>query len=370
MPELGDLKIRISIRKDLAEMAVLYVGSYTQGIDGALTGSEGIYAFHLNEGTGVVSLLQTVKNVTNPSFLAYHNGHLYACEELPDKAMVVAYKRNSNGTIEELNRKEARGAAACHISVHPFKSLAIVSNYVSGNILSFSLREDGGIGALCDDRQHTGHGTDAVRQEQQHTHSATVEPCGRYAAVADLGQDRVFLYDFDAEGRFRLCGNPIVVPDGEGPRHIAFSSDSAHAYLVTEMGNHVLHYTCRNMEWELVQTLPILPEDFERTPLVLAADIHVSPDEKFVYASNRGWNGITAYHRNADGQLSLCGRYQCGGEWPRNFCISPDGAWIVVANQNSGTMTLLPRNCETGELRASVREVQVPQAVCVLWTEN
>ena len=68
MPELGDLKIRISIRKDLAEMAVLYVGSYTQGIDGALTGSEGIYAFHLNEGTGVVSLLQTVKNVTNPSF--------------------------------------------------------------------------------------------------------------------------------------------------------------------------------------------------------------------------------------------------------------------------------------------------------------
>ena len=63
---------------------------------------------------------------------------------------------------------------------------------MSGNILSFSLREDGGIGALCDDRQHTGHGTDAVRQEQQHTHSATVEPCGRYAAVADLGQDRVF----------------------------------------------------------------------------------------------------------------------------------------------------------------------------------
>lgn len=364
-------------------MAVLYVGSYTQSIDGVSTGSQGMYVLDVNTDQGTYHVRQTVERTPNPSFLTICDDILYACGEMQQQALVSAYRCLGDGRLEWLNTMEGPGIASCHVAAHPMKPLLFVTNYFSGNVLSYMLKPDGRVGKLVGNCQHFGQSSNPIRQERAHTHSVALPSDGAYVAVADLGLDCVFLYEAEEAGQLSPIGEPICVPSGEGPRHMAFSSDGAHVYLVTEMGNHLFHFSCRSNAigkdnnrwrkapvWKLEQQLDILPKGFPKGSDILAADVHISPDGRFVYVSSRGFDGLVAYQIGSEGMLELVGRYACGGKGPRNFCISPDGRWVAAANQYSGTLAFLPRNRKTGTLDALAFQVEVPQAVCVLWTEK
>lgn len=340
-------------------MATLYVGTYTTGTD-----SRGIYMFEI-DADGKATLRGTAGETPNPSFLALAGGCLYAASEQADRARVDAYRVAEDGALTWLNCREAPGAATCHVSVNPAAPLLFAANYGSGSALCFGLEKDGAVGALLDEKRHCGHGTDPVRQEAPHVHSMTPSPDGAYVLGADLGLDRLFPYLPQVDGTLRPLPERTV-PGGQGPRHVVFSADGAFVYLATEMGNRVFAYRCGPKgPQECLGDWPILPPGF--TGQSIAADIHLSPDGRFLYASSRGWDGVAAFSVGADGALAPCGHFPSGGKGPRSFCLSPDGRWLVTANQQSGNLAFLPRDRQTGALGAARQQLSVPQAVCVLW---
>lgn len=345
-------------------MDYLYVGTYT-----ANSGSKGIYLFGVEAGTGAATLRGTWSETPNPSFLALAGGCLYAASEQPDRARVDAYRVAAGGALCWLNAREAPGAATCHVAVSPSAPLLFAANYSSGSVLCFSLAADGRIGPLRDERRHTGRGPDPVRQEGPHAHSVTPAPDGGFVLAADLGLDRLLPYRPDARGRLRPAGPPTAVPGGQGPRHTAFSADGRRCYLVTELGNRVYAYRAGpDGLTDCLGDWPILPEAFSGQSI--AAGIQLSPDGRFLYASSRGWDGIAAFAVRRDGALTPCGHFPAGGRGPRCFCLSPDGRWLAVANQQSDAVALLPRDIGTGKLGAPVSRLSVPQAVCVLWKQG
>lgn len=97
------------------------------------------------------------------------------------------------------------------------------------------------------------------------------------------------------------------------------------------------------------------------------ADIHISSDGQFVYASNRGHNSIAVLKVNeADGSLKLLGNKGCGGEGPRNFSLSPDENFMLVANQRTNNIVTLKRDPSTGMLKY-VSQVEAPTPVCIIF---
>jgi len=114
-----------------------------------------------------------------------------------------------------------------------------------------------------------------------------------------------------------------------------------------------------------VHKVSTLAEDFEGESF--CADIHVSPDGKFVYGSNRGENTIVIFNRDQHtGQLTLVGRESVHGEWPRNFTIDPTGKFLLVANQNSNNISVFKRDQELGTLSFK-SEQKLAKPVCLLF---
>ena len=100
-----------------------------------------------------------------------------------------------------------------------------------------------------------------------------------------------------------------------------------------------------------------------------SADIHISADGKFLYASNRGEvNNIAIYNiNNKNGRLTLIGHQSTLGKAPRNFSIDPSGKFLLAENQNSDEIVIFRRNEKTGLLTDSGNRVQVGKPVCIKW---
>ncbi len=117
--------------------------------------------------------------------------------------------------------------------------------------------------------------------------------------------------------------------------------------------------------YEILNTISTLPIDF--VDKNTCADIHVSSDGKFLYASNRGHNSIAIFNiDDENGELSIIGFESTMGDGPRNFTLSLDGKFLLVANQNTNNIVSFKRNIENGEL-VFVSEVNAPKPVCLLF---
>jgi 6-phosphogluconolactonase len=90
------------------------------------------------------------------------------------------------------------------------------------------------------------------------------------------------------------------------------------------------------------------------------ANIHISPDHQFLYCTTRTNNTIAAYRILADGNLDRIGVYNCGGAWPRNFTIAPDGTYILVACQHDNHIAVLPRDIVSGTVGARIATIPFP----------
>lgn len=344
----------------------LFVGTYTDE-----SGSEGIYNFALDEKTGLPEKRQSFGRCSNPSFLVTRGDRLYAVNELPDKGLVTACAVGQDGALQYINELATPGNGMCHLSIHPGGQLAFAANFGSGDVVACGIGEDGALIEVLDHVVHNGSGPVPRWQEQPHLHSTTPSADGRYLVAADLGSDRLTVYEPDGKtGKLRLnekCTGVQVAP-GSGPRHFAFHPGGRYAYLVNEISNalDVFAYEAADGVLVLKDTLPLLPEGF--AGYSHAADIHLSPDAAFVYASNRGCDGITVFRIEQEGAaLRRAGFYPTGGKEPRNFCISPDGALLIAANQNSNNVVAFARDAQSGALGQKCWELDVPKPVCVVW---
>jgi 6-phosphogluconolactonase len=219
--------------------------------------------------------------------------------------------------------------------------------------------------------QHQGQGVNQQRQQSPHVHATVFSPDNKYLFVPDLGIDQIVTYSFNhKEGTLSPKKKHVKVADGSGPRHLEFHPSGKWAYLVQELSGTVTVFSYDKGSLIEQQVISLLPADF--TGAATSADIHISPNGRFLYASNRNpTNSIAIFSINpADGKLALVGQQSTMGKTPRNFSFDPTGKLLLVANQDSNDIVIFSVNQETGLLTDTGKRIDVPNPVCIKWIKD
>lgn len=355
------LMLMVLAQWTVAQNPYLLVGTYTA------KGSEGIYVFRFNQKTGELTPVSVGVDVKNPSFLALapSGNHLYSVDEV-DNGGVTAWGFDAEtGTLTKMNSQSAGGKWPCHMETDATGKWLIAGNYGSGNLRVFPVLPDGSLGEPVQTIQHEGSGPNTSRQESPHVHSVNFSPDQKQVLVPDLGIDKVMAYDFDAAtGRLTPSAQPFqATPPGSGPRHLAYHPNGKFVYTILELTSQVAVYGYENGTLTERQVISTLPADF--TEKNTCADIHLSPDGKFLYGSNRGHNSLAIYSVNSQtGELTFVS-HQPVGKTPRNFSLDPGGKFLLVANQDSDNILIFRRNVRKGTLTPTPFEAKVSMPVCL-----
>ena len=339
-----------------------YVGTYTDGA------SEGIYKYALHSDGSISPIGLAVKS-ENPSFLAMSadRDFLIAINEVKNKDDVGSVESYliSNDTLKLLKRRSSGGAHPCFVAVNASGDV-LTANYTGGNVGFLQLGPEGQLSELLDVQQHEGQGT-TERQTAPHAHSAWFNPVDGGIIAVDLGTNELWFSTLDAESKKLIpaAEQKLAMGPGDGPRHLTFHPNGKWIYVVNELSSSVTRLD-RNADgiYSMGPSASTLPAGY--TEPNTCADIRISSDGQFVYASNRGHNSIAVFKVNEDGSLKLLGNKGCGGEGPRNFALSPDENYILVANQHTNNIVTLKRNMTTGLLKY-VSQIEAPTPVCIIF---
>ncbi|HEX8282943.1 MAG TPA: lactonase family protein [Pyrinomonadaceae bacterium] len=349
---------------------LVYVGTYTSGA------SEGIYLYRLDLRDGSLKHAGTTSGVVNPSYLTLDKGRrfLYAVNEVEDfggakSGAVSAFAvEPKTGALRLLNQRASKGGAPCYVTLDASGRFLLVANYSGGNVAALPVNEDGSLGEAVDVERGAGRGPNRERQEAPHAHSVLLDGANRFAYVCDLGTDKVMVYRFDARnGALSQNAPPSVsMKPGAGPRHLAFHPKGRFVYVLNELDSTVtaLAHDAARGTLRASQTVSLLPAGF--TGANTGADIHLTPDGRFLYCSNRGDDSIAGFVVNSHtGGLRLVGHTPAGGQTPRNFVIDPSGRYLLVANQKSDNIVSFRIDPTTGALRPTGQTARVPSPVCL-----
>lgn len=350
---------------------IWYVGTYSEA------GSKGIYVLEFDRSFMSFEEIQTVHDKKNPTFLTLHPSKqfLYAAyregENPEDKnGTIISYRIDSRtGELGKINEVSSAGASPCHISVDPTGEVVFVSNYQGGNLASYKVREDGGLHPATSFIQHEGSGHLADRQAAPHMHSMIPSLDGNFVYASDLGIDKIMTYKVERNtGNLSPASRAFVRSEpGAGPRHLTLHRNIPFAYSVEELSNTVAIYEVNPRSGRLkpkgrVDMLSTNVQSDKNS----AADIHVSADGRWLYASNRGQDNLAIYKINTStGMLQPVGHEPSGGAHPRNFKVDALGDFIYVANMESDNVVVFNHQPLTGKITPSGTSIQIPRAVCV-----
>lgn len=361
--------------------AQFYVGTYTEPIlfgTGELFQGKGkgIYRLSLDLETGILAFEGDPTPSMNPSFvcLTSDNRFLYAVNELKvyegePTGAVSAFRVEKDGALTFLNARPTGGTDPCHVIVDAANAHVYVSNFMSGSVSVFPLEADGSLGEASDFHQYEGSSVNVSRQKGPHAHSLTFSPDQRFAFVPDLGTDKVMAYRTDfAGGKLLPAAEPFVkVFGGSGPRYSEFHPNGRFYYLINEIASSIslFLYDPQEGTFTLKQTVDTIPETVKKATGNICADLHITPDGRFLYGSNRGHNSLTAYSIDQQtGELIELGNIPCGGRTPRNFCIESTGRYLLCGLQDSDNITVFSICPETGKL-TMVFDLPAPSPVCI-----
>ena len=348
----------------------VYIGTDT----GPKTGSKGIYLADFNPESGQLTAPQLAAEYRNPGFLARHPTHaVLLAIGAPNTPFadggdsVAAFAIAADHSLKFLGEASTGGKGACHLAVAPDGRTVAVANYGDGHISTIRLDDHGVPGKLVSVIVNQGAGPNPSRQKGPHAHGVYFDKLGTRLFVPDLGVDQVRVYPCDPASSALGGALPsLVTAPGAGPRHLAFSADGKNAYVINELDNTLLAATCEAGAFTAIGTVPTLPKDF--TAANTTAEVEVSPDDRFVYASNRGHDSIAVFCRNEpSGALTFLQYAPCGGKTPRHFKIAPGGKWLLCAHMESHTISVLPLDPESGTLATPVCTVSSPNPICILF---
>ncbi|HMU46987.1 MAG TPA: lactonase family protein [Chitinophagaceae bacterium] len=353
-----------------AQEYYLLVGTYNS------PKSEGVYVYRFNSTNGNATEISHVKT-SNPSFLAISPDEklVYAVHEDADNngkgGEVASFSFDkSKGMLTFINKQSSGGDHPCYVAVDKTGKWVFAGNYTSGSLSMLKANKDGHLDPASTVIQHEGYSVNSERQNSPHVHCTVLSPDNKYLYVADLGIDKIMTYAFNAK-KGTLSNSRagyIMTEPGSGPRHIAIHPNGRFVYLIEELtGSIVAYKDFGNADLQELQTISALPPAYDGP--VGSADIHVSPDGKFVYASNRGEsNTIGIFKVNKEtGTLMPVSHISTLGKKPRNFNFDPTGSYLLVGNQDSDEIVIFKRDKETGLLTDSGKRISVGKPVCIKW---
>jgi 6-phosphogluconolactonase len=354
---------------------VMYVGTYTQAMAHVQGRAEGIYLYDLDPGTGRLTHRLTVPEVMNPSFLTLSPDRrfLYTVNEameingVPGGGVSAFAVDPATGGLTLLSKHSTHGGDPCYISVDHTARCVLVANHGGGSVTVFPILADGSLGPASQVAQHEGHSIDPVNQAQPHGHCVATDPSNQFALCCDKGIDRVLVYRLDpAAAQITLNDAPPGVSrPGSGPRHLSFHPNGQFVYVINEIASTITAFAWDGSQGTLeeIETVPTLPAGYAGRNST--ADIHVHPNGKFVYGSNRGHDSIVIYAIDeATGRMTYVGHEPTRGRTPRNFTLDPSGTYLFAANQNSSTIVTFRIDPATGGLTPTGQVLDTPTPVC------
>jgi 6-phosphogluconolactonase (cycloisomerase 2 family) len=351
-----------------AQSTYLFVGTYTEGKPG-----EGIYVYSFHPHSGKCKLVSSVDSIINPSYLSLsHDGRfLYACTDtkMPIPGNVTAFRIDSvKGRLHFINKQPCGGENPVYVAVHNDDHFVACANYTGGSASIFPIQADGSIAPYVQLIPFTGSSINPQRQDKPYIHAAVFSPKGDYLFLPDLGADQIRVLKFAEKS------NPPLIPvegknvhsiPGSGPRHVTFHPNQRFAYCVEELSGMISAYTYKDGELDSIQRIFSYSQTWDS---YASADIHISPDGRFLYASNRlhDENTISIFSiQQENGKLTLIGHQKTGGDHPRNFTLDPTGNYLLVANLATDNIVIFKRNKETGLLTKTKKEITVPRPSCL-----
>jgi len=322
----------------------IFIGTYTKG------NSKGIYKINIDVQTGKFINKELISETINPSFLAVHPNKkkLYAVNEVAD------FDNKETGSVSEfgidqqslklklINIFQTGGKSPCYVNVDNKNNYVFVANYNGGNVAMFPANIDGNIQEFSDIKTHLGKSINLKRQNKPHAHSIIYDSSNDVVLACDLGIDKIMLYSIDKiNNKLIRYKQPFIeLPPGSGPRHICLHPNEQYFFVINELNSTVTVFKYNpDLTISKIQDISILPVDFKEENF--AGDIHCSNDGKYIYATNRGQNSISVLlFEESSGKLKVIENISTQGDWPRNFAISEDNKYLVVANQKGNNIVL------------------------------
>ena len=356
------------------EAPVVFVGTYTESEAGQ---SEGIYVYRIDPTSGELTFEKAVQGILNPSYLTIHpqQSFLYAVNEVqrfggqPGGGVSAFSIASVTGELNLLNEQPSHGEDPCYISIEQTGRFALVANYTSGSISMFPIQKDGRLGPVSEVIQHSGSSVHPERQSGPHAHCILPNPTNHFAIAVDLGLDKLLIYRMDLVRGKLHKDSEVKVEPGAGPRHLTFHPNAHYAYLINELNSTLIAYRYDSDvgTFEEIETVPALLKDFKGGNL--CADLHISPNGKYLYASNRGHDSIVCFLIDENtGKLTCRNHTSTEGQEPRNFAIDPSGVFLVAANQKTNNIVTFKIDPTSGQLSKTGHEVEVSMPVCVKFT--
>jgi 6-phosphogluconolactonase len=363
--ETSDKDQQVAIQIPQTGEMYLLVGTYTSD-----EGSKGIYVYRFNTETGESEEV-SVTEVANPSYLTLspNEKFVYSVGE-NDEGDGAAYAFSfdkKTGRLVPINSQSTQSAGPCYITIDKKGKNVHTANYGGGSISSFQVKSDGGLSELVSLIRFKGSGPDTVRQKSPHVHCVRYSPDGKYLFATDLGTDKIYRMEaMEAvfEGQPAISESTLiafVTPPGTGPRHFDFHPGEEYVYLLGELSGEVIVYDYNDGYLKIKQTIAS-----DTVGARGSADIHVSPDGRFLYTSNRlKADGIAIFSINPDdGKLKKVG-YQLTARHPRNFAITPNGKFLLVASRDDNKIQVFAINSETGLLTDTSQDILLNKPVCL-----
>lgn len=369
-----------ALDSDAARPLIAYVGTYTSPlknmrptqVDLPPGNGRGIHLFQVDRSSGAMTPYDLHEMGTSPSALAFNGdrSRLYSANETErlgdnESGTVSAFAVDPiDGKLTLLNSVPSGGKGPAHLSVHPSGKFVLVANYFGGSVAVLPLLDDGRLGEATDIQQDSGNvgptrathappGSFAFSgHDQEHAHMIESDPTGRYVLHVDLGQDRIYVWKFDAQSG-KLIANShhfVSLPPGDGPRHFHFHPNGRWLYSLQEEGSTIVRfdYDPDHGRLEPRQTISSLPPGYAGSNF--CSGILVSEDGRFVYVGNRLHDSIGIFSVDESGDLSYVTEEWTRGDYPRSFNFSPSGKFFYTCNQRADNIAVFRVNPDSGKL--------------------
>lgn len=350
-----------------AQNTYVFLGSFNRDKT-----AEAIQIYLLDTISGKLTKTASAKNIINPSYLTISpNGkYVYACTDTktPNAGSISSFEFNpENKSLTFLNSQRSGGENPVYVTVHKNGKWIVNANYTEGSVSVYLLLENGKIDSIAQNFQYLDGSMNKERQTRSHVHSAVFSPQFDYLFLPDLGADKIRCYAFDENQKNPLIEtqNPFIKTDLEaGPRHFTFHPNQKFGYCIEEMAGEISVYKYENGVLNKIQRIATHPEKIKDG--FESSDIHISPDGKFLYATNRGKeNNIAIFSIDENGLLKHIDYQSTFGKHPRIFAIDETGKFLIASNVITGNVVVFKRDFKTGLLKKVGKEVKMENVSCV-----
>ncbi|MFO0940798.1 MAG: lactonase family protein [Pirellulales bacterium] len=365
---LLSLFLSLSLLVNLSQAQSFFISGY----------GEGIYFSKLNDDGSMAEPTLLAKQA-NASFFCFHpvkKDIIYAVTETMrgdanNPASVVAYRYDRTAALagqtpklERLNSQKVDGDIPCHVTMDPSGKYLIIANYTNGSVVVFEANADGKIGKQTSNNVHQL----VDGKKSSNGHCSAVSPNGRWVLVADLGLDRVFVYELSKDGKLQAGNNPFFkLADGAGPRHLSFHPNGKFVYIINETNLTMTAAAWDEASGKLseINTVSTLPDGIDKKGFS-TAEVLVHSTGKYVFGSNRGHDTIVTMSVDpTSGAIKRIATTATLGKTPRNFRLTPDGKMLLAENQSSDTIFSFKIDLTTGALTPTGKSTTVKAPACI-----